>query len=429
MPEWRNWAGDQACAPAAVERPGSAAEVAAAVQRAAAAGRTVRVAGSGHSFSDVVLTDGLLLSLDRMDRVLDVDRASGLVRAQPGITLRALNVVLAGHGLALANLGDFDGQALAGAIATGTHGTGIGLGNLSTQVEAMELVAGDGSTVRVGADDPEALRAARVGLGALGVMTELTLRCVPAFALHAVDEPRPLAATLDALDDLVDGNDHFELFTFPHTGVALTKTNNRTDRPPRPPRRARRWVDEVLLENAAFGAVCRVGRARPAWIPRLNRFLTGSFGRRERVDASHRIFATERRIRFTEMEYAVPRAHGREAVERVLGVIEDRGLRISFPLEVRFVAGDDSFLSPAHGRDTCYVAVHVFSGMEWEPYFRAVEEALDDLGGRPHWGKRHFRDAAALRGRYPEWDAFQAVRRRLDPEGRFANAYVTRVLG
>lgn len=429
MPEWRNWAGDQTCAPAALERPGSAAEVAAAVARAADAGQTVRVAGAGHSFSDVVCTDGVLLSLERMDRVLDVDRASGLVRVQAGIGLRALNVALAGHGLALANLGDFDGQALGGAIATGTHGTGIGLGNMSTQVEAVELVVGDGTTVRIDRGDPDALRGARVGLGALGVMTELTLRCVPAFALHAVDEPRPLDATLDALDELVDANDHFELFTFPHTGIALTKTNNRTDRPPRPPRRARRWVDEVLLENAAFGTACRIGRRRPALIPRLNRFLAGGFSRRERVDSSHRIFATERRVRFTEMEHAVPREHGREAVQRVLGLIEERGLRISFPLEVRFVAGDDSLLSPAHGRDTCYVAVHVFSGMEWEPYFRAVEEALDGLGARPHWGKRHFRDATTLCGRYPEWEAFQAVRRRLDPAGRFANDHVARVLG
>ena len=147
------------------------------------------------------------------------------------------------------------------------------------------------------------------------------------------------------------------------------------------------------------------------------------------MDRSYRVFASERRIKFTEMEYGVPRERGAEAARRVFELIESEGLRVSFPIEVRFVAPDDALLSPSHERDTCYVAVHMFKGVEWEPYFRGVEAIMSSLGGRPHWGKRHFQTAATLAQRYPRWDDFQRVRGRLDPDGRFSNAYTERVLG
>ncbi len=430
MSEWRNWAGDQACRPAAFERPSGTQEVAAAVRAAAAAGRTVRVAGAEHSFTGAVLTDGTLLSLERMSRVLDVDRASGLVRIQAGITLHDLNGVLWDHGLAVANLGDIDVQSIAGAAATGTHGTGHGLPNLSAALHSIELVTGDGSVVECNEEsDPDAWRAARVGIGALGVVTEVTLRAVPAFTLEGVDAPMPLEATLERLGELAAGSEHFELFTFPHTGVALTRTNRRTDAPPAPRSAGRAWVDDILLRNHAFELACRIGRARPSLIPRLNRAVTRASGTTRRVDRSYEIFASPRRVRFTEMEYAVPRADGAEAVRSVLAMIGERRLPVPFPLEVRFVARDDALLSPATGRDTCYIAVHQYRGMAWEPLLRATEEIMDDFGGRPHWGKRHFQSAATLASRYPDWDRFAAVRARLDPEGRFANGYLRRVLG
>src|SRR5215210_4113478 len=208
---WSNWSRGQSCAPAEHVRPGSRAELAEVVAR----GRAVRVAGAGHSFSGGVATDGTLLSLERLDRVLDVDRAAGLVRAEAGIPLHRLVRELHGHGLALPNLGDIDVQALAGALATGTHGTGVRLGNLSTAVEAMEIAGPDG-TVRT-IDGGDLLRAARIGLGSLGVVVAVTLRCVRAFRLHGVDAPAPLDEVLASLDERVDGNDHFELWTFPHS--------------------------------------------------------------------------------------------------------------------------------------------------------------------------------------------------------------------
>jgi L-gulonolactone oxidase len=315
-------------------------------------------------------------------------------------------------------------------MATATHGTGGRLSNIPSQVVEVELVTGEGEVVRCSAEhDPDAWRAARVSLGSLGVLTAVTLRCVPAFTLRGVDRPAPLEETLDALDELVDGNEHFEFFTFPHSPLALTRTNNREDVSPAPPGRAREWAEDILLANHVFGALCRVGRRFPGQIPRLNRLVSRVAGSQTRLDRSDRVFASPRLVRFTEMEYAVPREAAAVAVRGVRALIDTHGFHVNFPIELRFVAGDDALLSPAHGRDTAYVAVHTFEGMAFEPYFRAVEELMDGLGGRPHWGKRHFQTAATLRERYPEWDRFAAVRARLDPAGRFANAHLERVLG
>jgi FAD-linked oxidoreductase len=386
----------------------------------------VRVAGAGHSFTDAVLTDGLLLSLDRMDRVIEIDREAGLVKVEAGITLRALNDVLAANGLALPNMGDVDVQSIAGATATGTHGTGRLLPNLSAALRSIQLVLADGSVSEV--DDAETLRAARVAIGSLGVITNVTVQTVPAFTLRGVDEPRPIDEVLERIDDLVDDNDHFEFFTFPHSPLALTRTNNRVDEEPRPRSDAGAWISDVLVTNHAFGVFCRLGRRFPSAIPTINRLVSRLAGKRTLLDRSDRVFASPRLVRFTEMEYALPRAHAAEAVRLVRDLSEQSRFRVPLPLEVRFVAPDDAFVSPAYGRETCYIAVHMFQGMEWELYFRAVEEIMDGFGGRPHWGKRHFQTAETLRGRYPEWDRFAAVRTRLDPDGRFANAYVRRVL-
>jgi L-gulono-1,4-lactone dehydrogenase len=428
---WRNWAGDQRCTPAAIERPGSVTEVVAAIERAAASEQRVRVAGSGHSFTDAACTDGRLLSLERMNRVLDVDRASGLVRVEGGIRIHALSAALAEHGLAFENLGDIDVQTIAGAISTATHGTGARLRNLSAQVESLELVLADGSTPTLSASDadPTAYLAARVGVGSLGVIAALTLRAVPAFTLRGVDAPRPLGETLERLERLGEENDHFELFVFPHCDTALTRTNNRVDEAPRPRSRVSAYANDVLLTNRAFHAFCLAGRAMPRWIPQLNRTVTRLAGSSTRVDRSDRVFASPRLVRFTEMEYALPRERTAEAVRRVMELIPRRGFRVPFPIEVRLVAQDDALLSPAHGRPTGYVAVHMFKGMAWEPYFRAVEAIMDEYDGRPHWGKRHFQTAETLRPRYPRWDDFQSVRAQLDPERRFGNPYSDRVLG
>jgi len=422
---WTNWAGDQRCEPATVERPAAVGEVVGAVERAVAAGRCVRVAGSGHSFTGAALTDGALLSLDRMGALLDADPATGLVRVEAGITLHALSQALAEHGLAMPNLGDIDEQSIAGAISTATHGTGATLPNLSAQVRALRLVTAAGEVLEL--DGGEDLLAARVALGVLGIVTEVTLQTVPAFTLHGVDAPAPLAEVLDELEARVDGHRHFEFFVFPHADSALTRTNDAVDEPPRPRSRLRAYVDDVLLTNRAFQLSCVIGRTVPSAIPSLNRLVTRLAGTSTRVDRSDRIFASPRLVRFTEMEYALPRPVAADAVRAIKATAERHA--INFPIEVRFVAPDDALLSPVHERETAYVAVHAFKGMEWEPYFRAVEAIADEHGGRPHWGKRHFQTAATLAPRYPGWERFAAVRGRMDPGGVFSNAYTDRVLG
>lgn len=400
-----------------------------AIERARAANRTVRVAGGGHGFTDAVLTDGTLISLERMNRVLDVDRSSGLVRTQAGITLGALSDTMHEHGLALANMGDIDVQSLAGATATGTHGTGIRLPNLSAGLVSIELTLADGSCIEVSVDrDPDAWRSARVSLGALGVVTAATVQGVPAFVLDAVDTTTPIDPLLDDLDALVDENDHFGFFTFPHSDLAMTKTWNRTETP-RPRSRLGDLVHDQVLVNYAFWGSLLLGRAQPRLIPALNRLSSRLSGTTRYADRSSRVFATPRKVPITEMEYAIPREHAAEAVRRVRALAEEARFDVPVPLEVRFVAADDAFLSPAGGRESCYVAVHQFSGMDWDGYFRAVEEVMIGYDGRPHWGKRHFQTAASLRKRYPDWDRFQAVRARLDPDGVFTNAHVERVLG
>jgi L-gulono-1,4-lactone dehydrogenase len=428
--EWRNWAGDEGCRPGEIVHPGSIDEIAAAVVRAERDGLRVRVAGAGHSFSDIACSEGLLIVLDRFQRVLDVDREARLVRVQGGITIAQLNTHLAKHGLALENLGDIDVQSIAGAISTATHGTGARLRNIPSQVAELTLVLADGSTLVCSHEgDAELFRAARVGLGALGVVAEVTLRCVPAFTLRGIDAPAPLAETLERFEELALANDHFEFFVFPHCDTALTRTNNRTDEPPHPRGRLAAYANDVLLTNHAFELFCRIGRRLPGRIPEINRLVTRLAGSSKRVDRSDRIFSSPRLVRFTEMEYALPRERATEAVRSVMEMIERRGFDVPFPIEVRTVAPDDALLSTAHGRENGFVAVHMYRGMQWRPYFEAVEEIMDSLDGRPHWGKRHFQTAATLRPRYPDWDRFQAVRARLDPDGRFANAWTDRVLG
>jgi L-gulonolactone oxidase len=427
---WRNWAGDQQCVPAAVEHPRSVEDLRAALERARSAGERVRVAASGHSFTDIACTDGHMLRMEGMNRLLDVDRSSGLVKVEAGIRLRDLSEQLQANGLGLENMGDIDVQTLAGAISTATHGTGGRFGNISSQVEAMELMLADGSIFECSEEsDPDTLRATRVGLGALGVIVSVTLRCVPAFTIDRLDHPRPLGETLERLDALVDASDHFEFYTLPHSEIALLRESKRGDWTPKPRGRARTYLEEVVIENRVFDVVARAGRRFPRAIPRLNRAVSGVVGRARRIDRSYEVYGSRRLVRFTEMEYGIPREAGAEAVRRVLDVIDTRGFAVSFPLEVRFVAADDAYLSPSNGRDTCYIAVHMFRGMEWYPYFRAVEAIMTSYDGRPHWGKRHFQSAETLAPRYPDWDRFQEVRARLDPEGVFGNEYTDRVLG
>jgi FAD-linked oxidoreductase len=426
---WHNWAGDQRCSPVELARPRNRDELVATVVDAADAGHTVSVAGAGHSFTEAALTDGTMIDLAALNGTIDADPASGLVKVQAGTVLADLNEELHRLGLAMENLGDIDRQTIAGAISTGTHGTGAKLRNISAQVEAVELVGGDGSVRELDGSEPDLLRAARVGVGALGAISAVTLRCVPAFVLERIDAPQPRKEVLDSFDQRAEANDHFELFTFPYADSALVLERNRVEGSPRPRGRAASYLNDIVLENWALGALSAAGRWVPRAIPALSRLAAALASGGKTTDRSDRVFASERRVRFTEMEYGVPREDGPEAVRRVVEWVRANRYPVFFPIEMRVAAGDDALLSPSHSRDTAYIAVHQYRGMEWRPYFEAVEEIMRDYGGRPHWGKRHFQTAETLAPLYPEWKRFQAARDELDPKRVFANEYATRVLG
>jgi L-gulono-1,4-lactone dehydrogenase len=427
---WRNWAGNQRATPVTVSRPTSIDEVTAVIQDAAANGRRVKVAGSGHSFTDIALADDIRLDLSAFGSTLSVDLESRVVTAPASMPLRALNEALAAHGLALPNLGDIDEQTIAGAIATGTHGTGTAYGCLSTFVVGLTLVTGTGEVIRSGPDEhPEIFAAAQVGLGALGVVTEVSLRCVDAFVLHADERPMPLDAVLAGLPEHVGGNDHFEFYWLPYTERTLTKRNNRVAADDRPLSRLRAWWDDDFLQNTVLGALCRVGRAVPSLVPAISRAEARVITPRVYTARSDVAFVSPRRVRFTEMEYGLPREALPEAFAGLRKVVESLPFKVLIPVEVRFTAPDDIWLSHGYGRESAYIAIHQFVGVEYEPYFRAFERVAEGLGGRPHWGKLHYRDAASLRAEYPHFDDFLAIRDRLDPGRLFANAYTERVLG
>ncbi|MDL4816047.1 D-arabinono-1,4-lactone oxidase [Actinomadura opuntiae] len=428
--KWQNWAGNQQAAPHRVATPGSTAEVAAAVRSAASDGLTVRMTGTGHSFTGAAVAEGVLLRPDALTAVRSVDTATGLATVEAGLPLHAFNRVLAEHGLALANMGDIQEQTVAGALQTATHGTGRDAAGLASQVAALELVLADGSTVTCSRDErPELFDAARAGLGALGVVTAITWKTVPIFLLRAQEEPMRWDQVLARVDEFDAANEHFEFYWFPHTEGCLTKRNNRADGPAEPLPRFRHWLDDEFLSNTVFGAVNRLTHLAPATTPFVNGISAKALGARTYTDTSYKVFTSPRTVRFKEQEYAIPREELVPALRELRSLFARKDWRISFPIEVRLLPEEDAWLSMAHGRRSAFIAVHVYYKDRHQEYFRGVEDLLTALDGRPHWGKLHTRDATYLEKVYPRFGDFQKLRDDLDPDRRFANPYTRQVFG
>ncbi|WP_396641736.1 D-arabinono-1,4-lactone oxidase [Microbacterium sp.] len=429
---WRNWARTAQVRPQRVERPADTAAVVRSVQAAIARGLRIKAVGAGHSFTGIAVAPGVLLDLDELSGVVEVDRERARVRVLAGTRLHQMPRLLAPFGLAMANLGDIDRQSIAGAISTGTHGTGLRFGGISTQVVGATLVTGTGELLTVSDDEnAEMLPAVALGLGALGILVDVTLQCVPAFVLRAVERPEPVDDVVAELPARVEASDHFEFYWFPHTDVALTKTNTRLpESAPRSPLpRASRWLDETLLANGLYRVTCGSASLVPAMAPPMNRLATRLTGDREYTDLSTRVFTQDRTVRFREMEYAVPLENLAAAFRDVQAAIDASDLRVSFPIEVRAAAADDPWMSTAHGRASGYIAVHRYWREDPTEYFAAIEPIMLAHGGRPHWGKMHTLGAADFAERYPRFTDFVALRDRLDPDRRFTNVYLERVLG
>lgn len=429
---WQNWGRTEKVRPQLVEYPTTIEAVRRSVRAAAARGRAIKAVGAGHSFTGIAVAPGTLLELTELSGLISVDRERSRVRLLAGTRLHRIPALLAPYGLAMANLGDIDRQSISGAISTGTHGTGLRYGGIATQVVAATLVTADGELLTVDEDhESELLPAVALGLGALGILVDVTIQCVPAFVLRAVERPEALDTVVDGVAARAQTEDHFEYYWFPHTDVALTKTNTRLpgDATTAPLSTVTKFVDDAVIGNGVHQAVCSAGRAVPALVPGINRLSAKVWGDREFSDVSHRVFATSRGVRFREMEYAVPLEQLPSAFRALQRVIDDNDWKIEFPVEVRVAAGDDLWMSTAHGRTSGYIAVHRYWRADPTEYFAAVEEIMLAHEGRPHWGKMHRLDAAALRPRYPRFDDFVALRDRLDPHRAFRNPYLDRVLG
>ncbi len=400
------------------------------MRRAAEDGLRVKAVGTGHSFTSVAATDGVLVRPQLLTGIREIDRAAGTVTVEAGTPLKRLNEALAREGLSLTNMGDIMEQTVSGATSTGTHGTGRESGSIAAQIRALEMVTADGSVLTCSADEnPDVFAAARIGLGALGIITAVTFAVEPVFLLTAREEPMPLDRVLSEFDQLWAENEHFEFYWFPHTGNTNTKRNNRSAGPRRPVPAVKGWFEDEFLSNHLFHAVNHLGRAVPATIPVIAGISSRALSARTYTDLPYKVFTSPRRVRFMEMEYAVPRAALADTLRELKAMVDRSPLRVSFPVEVRTCPADDIALSTASGRDSAYIAVHMFRGTPYQAYFTAAERIFTAHEGRPHWGKIHTRDAEYLAAAYPRFGEFTALRDRLDPDRRFQNDYLRRVLG
>ncbi|UXY22422.1 FAD-binding protein [Streptomyces cynarae] len=427
---WRNWAGNVTARPVRAVTPASVEELSAAVRKAAEDGLRVKAVGTGHSFTATAATDGVLIRPQLLTGIRGIDRAAGTVTVEAGTPLKRLNTALAREGLSLTNMGDIMEQTVSGATSTGTHGTGRDSGSIAAQIKGLELVTADGSVLTCSErENPDVFSAARIGLGALGIITAITFAVEPLFLLTAREEPMPFEKVLAEFDELWAENEHFEFYWFPHTGNTNTKRNNRSLGPRRPIGQVSGWFEDEFLSNGVFHVANLVGQAVPATIPAIARISSRALSARTYTDIPYQVFTSPRRVRFVEMEYAVPREALVETLRELKTMVDRSDLRVSFPVEVRTAPADDIALSTASGRDSAYVAVHMFRGTPYQAYFTAAERIFTAHEGRPHWGKVHTRDAEYLAKTYPRFGEFTALRDRLDPDRLFGNDYLRRVLG
>jgi FAD-linked oxidoreductase len=409
--EWSNWSGSVSCQPRQMLWPASEEEVVATVRRAAADGQTVRVTGTGHSFTPLCASDDVLVSLDRLAGIESVDAVGRRAWIRAGTKIHDLGGPLAERGLALENQGDVDVQAIAGAVSTGTHGTGPKLGSISTQLDALRIVTASGDILHCsGEADIEVFRAAQVALGSLGVITAVRLQLLPLYRLHEQVRREPLERCLASLDERIRANRHFEFFWYPSDDVAFTKTLNPTLRPS---------TERRGFERAA-GAASNA-QAAPADDGGL------SSAERERVDDSWRIFPTVRENRFNEMEYSVPAERGVECFLEVRELMRRKHTLVAWPVEYRTQAADDILISTAEGRATVAISIHQAADLPHAAFFDDAEKIFRRHHGRPHWAKMHSLAGRELKDLYPEWERFQSVRTRLDPRGQFLNEHLRRL--
>ncbi|ULQ46763.1 FAD-binding protein [Flagellatimonas centrodinii] len=424
---WENWARTVACEPAHRAYPVTLEEVQAEVLRCAEEGERLRVIGRGHSFTPLCHSDENQMSLDRFTGIDGVDMAQRRVWVRAGTRLHRLGEMLADRGLALDLFSDSKQQTLAGAISTGTHGTGRTVGSLSTLVTGLRMVLADGSVRTFTADDGEVFDAVRLSLGALGVITHVELACRDSYRLEVRRQRTVLDTVLAQLDDLRREHRHLSLYWYPFTRHVQLITRNETTAPAtRVP--TQRFVQDVLTDNVMGWGLSRMTRSVPAMAERSSRLATRGLRDHHWVAEAHNAFAAPRWVRYVESEYAVPVANLGLVLRQMQRLIEALQFRVHLPVTIRFAPADPLWLSPAHGRDVAYIAIHMAHGMPYADYFAAMGDLFDRHGGRPHWGKLHDKTARELRKLYPRFNDFLALRQQLDPRGVLLNRYLSGLL-
>jgi len=426
-----NWAGTESSTPTAWHRPATEDDVVRLVIEARAAGRKLRVVGAGHSFSRINVPDDEAVSLDAMTGPALLDRDRGLVTVPAGTRLRDLSAALLRAGLALPIVGSIQAQSVAGAIATGTHGSSLTHGNLASLVTAMRIVTGTGEVVALDGVDAR-LAGARVHLGALGVVTEVTLPVRPATLLHQTIEEVPVGEVADRLPEIAASAEYVKVWWLPHAPTAQVVRYAATTDPVsrRPSAATRRWVDERVMHRFAFPAMIRLQHRRPTMVAGLNTWLSSLYlGPPSQIGPAALMLNTPMPVRHRETEAAVPMATAAEALRGVLAFFRGGRPAANFPLEIRFVRGDDGWLSPAQGGDTCQIGAYTTDGPDCSSYFEQFWQVMRPLAARPHWGKELDHDAAELRPLYPDFERFLALRDTFDPDRVFGGAFLARELG
>lgn len=433
---FRNWSGSVNTSPSAFYYPATIEEVQRIV-RTLPAGRSVRTVGGGHSFTPVAAGTDAMISLDKLAGIVRIDPETKRVRFLAGTRLHRIPEYLQPFGLALANQGDIDVQSVAGAISTSTHGTGIEWTGFAGTVTGLSLIDASGDRRDYSIDtDPDALRLVTVSLGALGVIVEVEMQCVDAFDLLAEEGAESLDEVLDTWEERSRAVDHYEAFWFPHTDRAMVKSNTRlapgAPAPGGEPKvrgRFTRFIEDDLIGNGAFAAALAVARVFPRATPKLNSVAAGAMAANRYRSRAHDVFATPRRVRFHEMEFAVPLEAGPEAVREIRREMDRRNWLIPFPLELRTTAADDVALSTSTGRESMYIAFHVPKAMNPHEFFPPIQDVLKAAGGRPHWGKMHTLGRADFADMYPRFDEFCALREHMDPTWKFGSEHLRQLFG
>lgn len=422
--KWKNWSESIAIEPKHYFEPKDLEELAEIVKYCSTNNLPIRVVGAGHSFTPLVATSKVLISLDRISGIYSIEEENNLATVWAGTRLKDLGPELFELGYAMENLGDINEQSLAGAISTGTHGTGLRFGSISTQVRGVTLFTASGELLEISTKkNEEYFEAARLSLGLLGIIVKVTLKVKKAYQLIGESYRLDFDDCLNSLDSLCESNRNFEFFWFPYTKTVQVKTLNTVENLEMK-KTGKQTFKNVIIENGLFWGLSEMSRLMPRTAKFVSSVSALGVPVGKRMNDSYLVYATPRLVKFNEMEYSVPKDQMANVLRDIDALLQKQRFNVHFPIECRYVKADSIWLSPSYEQDSAYIAIHMYKGMEFQEYFQAVEEIFLSYKGKPHWGKMHNLNYNQVRNLYPRLDDFLQVREQLDPKNLFVNPYI-----